>query len=111
MTFLGRKDKYDQIDCFTFACADEQLAWMKAATDELKASFDYNTLTPTDKDSYDLWVYQYERAAAGVPYRNNGFVFDQMNGLQSFAPTFLMQFHAVSEESDARALIARYTRK
>jgi len=109
MTFLGRKDKYDQIDCFTFACADEQLAWMKAATDELKASFDYNTLTPTDKDSYDLWVYQYERAAAGVPYRNNGFVFDQMNGLQSFAPTFLMQFHAISEESDARALIARYT--
>ena len=109
MTFLGRKDKYDQIDCFTFACADEQLAWMKAATDELKASFDYNALTPADQDSYDLWVYQYERAAAGVPYRNNGFVFDQMNGLQSFAPTFLMQFHAVTEESDARALIARYT--
>jgi uncharacterized protein (DUF885 family) len=109
MTFLGRKDKYDQIDCFTFACADEQLAWMKAATDELKASFDYNSLTPTDKDSYDLWVYQYERAAAGVPYRNNGFLFDQMNGLQSFAPTFLMQFHEVSDESDARALIARYT--
>jgi uncharacterized protein (DUF885 family) len=109
MTFLGRKDKYDQIDCFTFACADEQLAWMKAATDELKASFDYDTLTPTDQDSYDLWVYQYERAAAGVQYRNNGFVFDQMNGLQSFAPTFLMQFHAVTEESDARALIVRYT--
>ncbi len=109
MTFLGRKDKYDQIDCFTFACADEQLAWMKAATDELKASFDYNALTPADQDSYDLWVYQYERAAAGVPYRNNGFVFDQMNGLQSFAPTFLMQFHAVTEESDARTLIARYT--
>jgi len=109
MTFLGRKDKYDQIDCFTFACADEQLAWLKAATDELKASFDYNALTPADQDSYDLWVYQYERAAAGVPYRNNGFVFDQMNGLQSFAPTFLMQFHAVTEESDARALIARYT--
>lgn len=109
MTFLGRKDKYDQIDCFTFACADEQLAWLKAATDELKASFDYNALTPADQDSYDLWVYQYERAAAGVQYRNNGFVFDQMNGLQSFAPTFLMQFHAVTEESDARALIARYT--
>lgn len=109
MTFLGRKDKYDQIDCFTFACADEQLAWMKAATDELKASFDYASLTPTDQDSYDLWVYQYERAAAGVAYRNNGFVFDQMNGPQSFAPTFLMQFHAISEEADARALIARYT--
>jgi hypothetical protein len=36
LTFLGRKDKNDQIDCFTHACADEQLAWLKTATDELK---------------------------------------------------------------------------
>ena len=66
MTFLGRKDKNDQVDCFTFACADEQLALQKAAVDELKAKFDYETLSPADKDSYDLWVYQYERAAATV---------------------------------------------
>jgi hypothetical protein len=38
LTFLGRKDKNDQIDCFTHACADEQLAWLKTATDELKAT-------------------------------------------------------------------------
>ncbi len=107
LTFQGRKDKNDQVDCFTFACADEQLAWRKAATDELKATFDYDTLSPTDKDSYDLWVYQYDRAAAGVEYRSNGFVFDQMNGVQSFAATFLMQFHAVDEEADARAYVAR----
>jgi len=109
MTFLGRKDKNDQVDCFTFACADEQLALQKAAVDELKAKFDYETLSPADKDSYDLWVYQYERAAATVAYRNNGLVFDQMSGLQSFAPTFLMQFHAVEDEADARALVKRYT--
>lgn len=109
LSFQGRKDKNDQIDCFTFACADTQLAWRKAATDELKASFDYNTLSPTDRDSYDLWIYQYEQAAAGVAYRNNGFVYDQMNGPQSFLPTFLMQFHAVDEEADARAYISRIT--
>ncbi|MFN4183670.1 MAG: DUF885 domain-containing protein [Hyphomonas sp.] len=107
LSFQGRKDKNDQVDCFTFACADEQLAWQKAATDELKATFNYDTLSATDKDSYDLWVYQYERAAAGVAYRNNGFVFDQMNGVQSFAATFLMQFHAVDDEADARAYVAR----
>ena len=109
LTFQGRKDKNDQIDCFTFACADEQLAWQKAATEELKATFDYATLSPTDKDSYDLWVYQYDRAAAGVAYRTNGFVFDQMNGVQSFAPTFLMQFHQVDEEADAQAYVKRIT--
>lgn len=109
LSFQGRKDKNDQIDCFTFACADEQLAWQKAATDELKATFPYDSLSPTDKDSYDLWVYQYDRAAAGVAFRNNGYVFDQMNGVQSFAATFLMQFHQVDEEADARAYVARIT--
>jgi uncharacterized protein (DUF885 family) len=108
LSFLGRKDKNDQIDCFTFACQDEQLAWQKASVDEMKASFTYDTLSPGDKESYDLWLYQYERAANGAAYRNNGFVFDQMNGPQSFVPTFLMQFHAVDEEADARALIKRY---
>jgi len=109
LSFQGRKDKNDQIDCFTIACADEQLAWQKAATDELKATFPYDSLSPTDKDSYDLWVYQYDRAAAGVAFRNNGYVFDQMNGVQSFAATFLMQFHQVDEEADARAYLARIT--
>ncbi len=109
MTFLGRKDKNDQIDCFTFACADEQLAWMNAATEEMKAKFPYDQLSPTDQDSYDLWVYQNDRAVASVAYRQNGFIFDQMSGVQSFAPTFLMQFHAVDEEADARALVKRYT--
>ncbi len=107
LSFQGRKDKNDQIDCFTIACADTRLAWQKAATDELKASFDYASLSPTDKDSYDLWVYQYEQAAAGVAYRNNGFVFDQMNGPQSFLPTFMMQFHSIDEEADARAFVSR----
>ncbi|MBK8197440.1 MAG: DUF885 domain-containing protein [Acidobacteria bacterium] len=109
LTFLGRKDKNDEIDCFTFACADEQLAWLKGATDELKANFDYDTLSPTDQDSVDLWNYQYQRAADSVAYRRNGFIFDQMNGVQSFAPTFLIQFHAVDDEADAKALVKRYT--
>lgn len=108
LTFLGRKDRNEEIDCFTVVCADEQLAWQKAATEELKSTFDYESLSPTDKDSYDLWVYQYERAAAGVVFRENGFVFDQMSGPQSFAATFLMQFHPVDEEADARALVKRY---
>jgi uncharacterized protein (DUF885 family) len=107
LTFLGRKDKNDQIDCFTYACADEQLAWLKAATEELKAAYVYDSLSPADQDSFDLWVYQYDRAAASVAYRGNGFIFDQMNGVQSFAPTFLMQFHTVDEEADARAYVSR----
>jgi len=107
LSFLGRKDLNDQIDCLTFACQDEQLAWQKEATEEMEASFDYDSLSPADKMSYDLWKYQYDQAAEGAAYRYNGFVFDQMNGLQNFLPTFLIGFHAVDTPEDMTAYIKR----
>ena len=107
LSFQGRKDKNDQIDCFTFACQDEQLAWQKAATEEMEASFDYDALSAEDQMSYDLWKYQYDQAAEGAAYRYNGFVFDQMNGIQNFLPTFLISFHAVDTPEDMAAYIKR----
>ncbi|MBY9066338.1 DUF885 domain-containing protein [Hyphomonas sp. WL0036] len=107
LTFLGRKEKNDQLDCVTVACQDEQLAKAKAAVDELKATFNYDQLSPADKDSYDLWVFQYEQAAKAVQYRDNGLVFNQMSGTHTFVPTFLMQFHTVDEEADAAAYVKR----
>lgn len=107
LTFQGRKDKNDQIDCSTIACQDEQLAWAKATAEELKANFNPADLTPADRDSYDLWLYQVEQGEKGVAFRDNGLIFDQMTGIHTFVPTFLMQFHAVDEEADARAYISR----
>ncbi|MEQ8299666.1 MAG: DUF885 domain-containing protein [Hyphomonas sp.] len=107
LSFQGRKDRNDEIDCLTLACQDEQLAWQKAATEEMEASFDYDALTPADKMSYDLWKYQYDQAAEGAAYRYNGFVFDQMNGIQNFLPTFLISFHAVDTSDDMAAYIKR----
>ena len=107
LSFLGRKDKHDEIDCFTLECQDEQFAWQKAATEEMQAEFDYDALSPADKTSYDIWMFQYKRAEEGQKYRYNGFVFDQMNGAQGFAPTFLMNFHAVDNAEDLRAYVSR----
>jgi len=107
LSFQGRKDRNDEIDCMSFACQDEQLAWQKAATEEMEASFDYDALTPADKMSYDLWKYQYDQAAEGAAYRYNGFVFDQMNGIQNFLPTFLIGFHSVDTPEDMTAYIKR----
>lgn len=109
LTFLGRKDKNDQIDCLSIACQDARLEKAKAAVDELKASFAYDQLSAADKDSYDLWIFQYEQAAKGTAFRDNGLVFDQMSGMHTFVPTFLMQFHTVDEEADARAYVTRIT--
>ncbi len=107
MSFLGRKDMNDQIDCFTYACAQEQLAWRVATTDELKSKFSYDALSDEDKISYDLWVYQTEISQRGDAFRYNGFVFDQMSGAQSFLPTFLMNFHEVETVEDMNAYVSR----
>ena len=61
LTFLGRKDKNDEIDCFTLECQDEQFNWMKSATEEMQQEFDYDALSPADQISYDIWEYQYKR--------------------------------------------------
>src|SRR5690606_29541759 len=37
----------------------------------------------------------------------NVYVFNQMQGAQSFLPTFLINFHKVANEADYRAYIAR----
>lgn len=107
MSFLGRKDMNDEIDCFTYECAQEQLAWRVTATDELKSKFSYDALSDEDKISYDLWVFQTEEAQRGDAFRYNGFVFDQMNGAQSFLPTFLMNFHEVENVDDMNAYVSR----
>jgi uncharacterized protein (DUF885 family) len=107
LTFLGRKDKNDQIDCFTLECHEEQLAWRVAATEEMESEFDYDALSPADRISYDIWKYQTEQEVAGEEYLYNGYIFDQMNGPQGFMPTFLINFHNVESVDDFDALVNR----
>ncbi len=107
MTFQGRKDLNDKIDCFTLECQDEQLALNKAAVEEMQATFPYDQLSDEDKLSYDIFKYQYDIAAEGAKYKYNGFFFDQMNGPQGFVPTFLISFHEVDSPADMKAYISR----
>ena len=100
MTFLGRKDRYDEIDDLSEAAENEVLAWKAASVEEMKTSFDYEALSNDAKTSFDLWAYQYETALAASKFQRHGYLFDQMNGLQSFLPTFLISFHNVESVED-----------
>ncbi len=107
-TFLGIKDDaYSEIDDFSPEAETKQLEWLRASVDELKASFDYDALSPDAKISYDLWVYDLERSEANHKFPIQGYAFDQMNGNQGFFPQFLIQFHTVETEADMEAYIAR----
>ncbi|MGY1520142.1 DUF885 domain-containing protein [Luteimonas sp. A482] len=107
LTFLGRKELYDKLDDMSEQAMDQQLAWRKATVVEMEANFDRDALDDEAKLSWDLWKLQYENAAAANQYRRNVYVFNQMQGAQSFLPTFLINFHKVETEADYLAYLAR----
>ena len=107
-TFMGIKDEdYDEIDDVSERAEDTQLAWRRRTTAEMKKTFNYERLTPEAKISYDLWVYELERAERGIPFRRRTYVFTQMQGPQAAFPQFLIAFHKVETASDMEAYIAR----
>ena len=107
LTGLGRKELYDQIDDFSEAAEQEQLAWQAQTVEEMRASFDYNALSTVAKASYDLWVYQYESNLAVAPFRRHGYIFEQMSGSHAGMPNFLINMHRVDSEAEMQAYISR----
>lgn len=107
LTFVGRKERYDEFNDFSEAESDKELALLKASVDELKQQFNYDLLDADSQISYRLWVNSYERRLAMKPYRKNEYVFTQMQGSHSFFPNFLINFHRVDTESDMTAYIKR----
>ena len=104
-TFLGRKSA--AIDDMSIAAQDRQLAWRRASVAEMKKAFDYAKLTPEAQTSYDLWIYQLQRAEAALPFRSNAYVFDQMSAAHAFFPQLLVAFHRVDDSADLEAYVAR----
>ena len=75
----------------------------------MKSSFDYDKLTLEGKISYDIWVYQAETAEASDKFRNNTYVFDQMQAIHSFFPQLLIAFHKVTDAEDMENYATRIT--
>ncbi|ADV28853.1 protein of unknown function DUF885 [Pseudoxanthomonas suwonensis 11-1] len=107
LTFLGRKDLYDQIEDMSEAGQRKRVEWLEATVREMESQFDYQKLDPEARLSWDLWKKQYENARVGLEYAAHDYPFEQMGGMQSQVPTFLIGFHKVDEEQDYVAYVAR----
>ncbi len=107
LTTLGRKERYGEIDDLSLAAADEDLAWQKATVEEMERTFDYASLSPADKLSYDLWKYEYEQAAKNAQWRDSNYVFTQMQGIHTGLPSIVISQHRVDTAQDMRDYISR----
>ncbi len=107
LTFQGRKERYNEIDDVTEAAELEKLEWKGDSVKEMKATFNYSKLSDAAKISYDLWEHQYESGLAAKPFMRRGYVFHQMNGIHSFYPTLMMNYHRVETEQDMKDYVSR----
>ena len=74
---------------------------------EMKRSFDPAKLSGQSKLSYRLFEYQMNRQAKAWPLRHFRYSFDQMNGVQSGIPSFLINLHRVGSKAEAEAYVSR----
>jgi uncharacterized protein (DUF885 family) len=95
LTSLGRSERQDEIDDYSEQAYEARIALKRVNLDELRSVFDYTKLSDDAKLSYDLWVYMSEQAFAEYEFRDNTYVFEQMNALHSFFPQLLIALHKV----------------
>ncbi|WOE75310.1 DUF885 domain-containing protein [Alterisphingorhabdus coralli] len=106
--YLGIRDEdYGKWDDPSDAQAIADYERGQKALAAMHEQFASASLNDDNKLSYRLFEYQAERSQRAFPFRNNDYIFDQMNGAQSQLPAFLINIHRVSSKSDAEAYVSR----
>ena len=81
-----------------------------AALAALRGGFTPAALDDEHRLSFRLFEDRIEREARSYRFRDNGYLFDQMNGAQSSLVAFLINIHKVTSASDAEAYVQRLHR-
>ena len=102
-----RDEDYGQWDDFSDASDIAQQTRLQATAKAMRTVFDPASLSPQDALSWRLFDLMAKRSATLFPYRDLGYVFDQMNGAQSELPAFLINIHSVADAAQAEAYISR----
>ncbi len=102
-----RDDDYSLWNDRTAEADDARRAMRLDYLAQMRSGYDLGELTGQDALSYRLFEAVAARSALLDPYREYGYIFDQMNGSQSGIPAFLINTHTVTNAGDARDYISR----
>ncbi len=106
-TYLGINKDADKWNDISDAFAKEELTHTKNALTWLKDSLSLEKLNASTKLSYELFKQQLENEIADFKYRFHTYPVNQMHGMQSEIPAFLINMHQVTSTKDAENYIAR----
>ena len=106
-TSLGIKTHNDQWNDISEEAAKRDLETAQKNLAELKRQFPKEKLDPQVQLSCALYEFQVERDTEGFKYRLDSYPVNQMFGVHSEIPTFLINIHKIDNQKDAQAYIAR----
>jgi uncharacterized protein (DUF885 family) len=104
---LGIKTHYDQWNDISDEAAKRDLETEQKNLTELKRQFPKEKLDAQTKLSCELYEFNTARDTEAYQYRLDSYPVNQMFGVHSEIPTFLINIHKVDTEKDAQAYIAR----
>ncbi|HEX8308094.1 MAG TPA: DUF885 domain-containing protein [Allosphingosinicella sp.] len=107
LTSLGSKTGYDRLDDYSDAQAQRDQALVQKQLADMKAQFDYATLSPAAQLNYRLFEYNAKRSAENFRWRDYGFPISTNGSPAGAFPVFLINQHRVDDVADAEAYIAR----
>lgn len=102
-----RDEDYGDWDDFSDAAAEVDHREDVAALAAMRQRFAQAQLSADSRLSYQLFENMMERRIAAYAFRDDGYVFDQMNGDQAQLPAFLINIHSVSNAAEAQAYVSR----
>ncbi|WP_394175363.1 DUF885 domain-containing protein [Thalassotalea litorea] len=105
-TYLGIKKDYGKWDDNSEQATAEELEITKKNLAALKA-FDYDALDDQTKISYKLAEQQMQKSIDNHKWRYHNYPVNQMFGMHSNIPSFLINQHGVKSVEDATAYVSR----
>ncbi len=106
-TYLGDKTDYGKWDDISKEAEEKKLERTKIRLAYLKDSINENVLDKATKLSHKLAVQQMENEISDFKYRLHNYPVNQMHGIHSQIPSFLINMHQITDKSDAEAYISR----
>ncbi|MBY8336584.1 DUF885 domain-containing protein [Alteriqipengyuania sp. NZ-12B] len=102
-----RDEDYGTWGDFSDQAEVREQALLQDTAAAMREGYDVAALSPQDALSYRLFDAMAKRSASLFPYRDYGYIFDQMSGAQSQLPAFLINIHAVQNADQAADYVSR----
>ncbi len=106
-TYLGDKKNNDKWNDISQQAKDEALLRNKKRLQYLKDSISTETLNKATLLSYRLAIQQTENDISDDQYRLHNYPVNQMFGMHSRVPSFLINMHLIDSKKDAEAYVSR----